>query len=310
MYLQSLDFLVNPMYRLPVIMMSVVLIAGCGHLKNSDFLSRTGDALRKIGQTTPTANLDQEIKPLFDQPYIDPLTEYLQRYADDPDRTTQLRQVRQERERRCAAVARRYNADEITETGLALYRRGYNFSCPQNVAAYEARLETLQETSKPLRQPASTPLGDDSDVRNQEVTESDEILKNTEMPSADDAQAGTVSRQLNDCYLLTRIRNFSGALEACRGPAEDGITGAQTSMAQIQKALGNHESAYRWARQAAPESGQAAYLLGDIYAQGLGVAQDKSTAAKWFNTAIELGYAEAESALDDLASASSDANAH
>lgn len=280
------------MYRLLVIIMSAVLIAGCGNLKTSDFLSRTGDALSKIGQRPPTADLDQEIKPLFDQPYIDPLTEYLQRYADDPARTAHLGQVRGERERRCAAVAGRYNTDEITAPSLALYRRGYGFSCPQDVAAYEARLEAMQQASKPARQPASELLSDDSEVHD------------------DKAQKVAVSGQLNDCYLLTRIRNFSGALKACLGPAEAGVAGAQASMAQIQNALGNHESAYRWARQAAPESGQGAYLLGEMYAQGLGVAQDKDAAAEWFRTAIGLGYAGAEIALNNLVSATAGANAN
>lgn len=275
-------------------MMSAVLIAGCGNLKTSDFLSRTGDALSKIGQRAPAADLDQEIKPLFDQPYIDPLTEYLQRYGADSARTAQLGQVRAERERRCAAVARRYNTSGITETGLASYRRGYSFSCPQDVAAYEARLEAMQPqpAPKPVLQPVSEPPSDDSEVHD------------------DDTQKVAVSPQLNDCYLLTRIRNFSDALKACRGPAEDGAAGAQASMAQIQSALGNHESAYRWAWQAAPESGQGAYLLGEMYAQGLGVAQDKDAAAKWFRTAIGLGYVGAENALDNLASATEGANAN
>ncbi|MBQ0832799.1 MULTISPECIES: SEL1-like repeat protein [unclassified Marinobacter] len=280
------------MHRLLVIMMSAVLIAGCGNLKTSDFLSRTGDALSKIGQKAPAAGPDQEIKPLFDQPYIDPLTEYLQRYARDPARTTQLEQVSQERERRCGAVARRYNTDEITAAGLASYRRGYSFSCAQDVAAYEARLEAMPPAPKPSQQPFNALLSDNTEVRDGE------------------AKKAAVSRQLNDCYLLTRIRNFSDALIACRGPAEDGAAGAQANMAQIQYALGNHESAYRWAQMAVPESGQAAYLLGEIYAQGLGVAQDKNAAAKWFRTAAGLGHAGAENALNNLVSSPEGASAN
>jgi len=266
---------VNLMYRLLVIIIGGLLIAGCGSLKTSDVLSRTGDALSKIGQKSPTDDGDQEIKPLFDQPYIDPLTEYLQRYAEDPSRSAQLGQVRQERERRCAAVARRYDMDEITEASLVLYRRGYSFSCPQDVAAYEVRLEAMQQASIPAPPPNSESL----------------------------------SRQLNNCYLLTQIRNFSGALDTCRGPAEAGAVGAQVRMAQIQNALGNHESAYRWAQQAAPESGEAANLLGEMYAQGLGVAQDKAAAAKWFRTAAGLGHVGAKNTLDNLVSASAGDNA-
>ena len=82
-----LNLLVSSMYRLLVIMMSAVLIAGCGNLTTSDVLSRTGDALSKIGQRDSAADFDQEIQALFEQPYIDPLTEYLQRYADDTARS-------------------------------------------------------------------------------------------------------------------------------------------------------------------------------------------------------------------------------
>jgi len=290
-------------------MMCAVLTAGCSSLKNSDFLSRTGDALSKIGQRSSTASLDQEIQPLFDQPYIDPLTEYLQQYADDPARTALLGQVRQERELRCAVTARRYNSDEITKTGLTLYRRGYNFSCSQDVAAYEARLEAMQQSPKPARQSAGEPVNDGREVRDAERAELERHVDSTRTYAADDARKvvvtpkAAVSPQLNDCYLLTRIRNFSSALKACRGLADDGVLGAQASMAQIESALGNHESAFSWALKAAPESGQAANLLGEIYVQGLGVAQDKNAAKKWFRTAVELGHAGAKIALGNLMSA-------
>ena len=297
------------MYRLLSIILGAVLITGCGSLKTSDFLSRTGDALSKIGQKSHTVvGLDHEINPLFEQPYIDPLTEYLQRYAGDPKRAAQLGQVRQERERRCAAVARRYNMDGISETGLALYRRGYSFSCPQDVAAYEARLEALQQASAPARQSGDESLNKAKAVRADEMVGSAPKAKNTESNSANEAEKVAKTHQLNNCYLLTQIRNFSGALNACRGPAEAGAAGAQVRMAQIQKALGNHESAYRWARQAAPESAEAANLLGEMYAKGLGVAQDKAEAANWFRTAAGLGHAGAQNTLDNLASDSAGDN--
>ncbi|MDO6442834.1 tetratricopeptide repeat protein [Marinobacter sp. 2_MG-2023] len=292
------------MYRLFVIMMSAVLLGGCGNLKTAEVLSRTGDALVKIGQKTPASGLDQEVRPLFEQPYIDPLTEYLRRHEGDSTKTAQLDQVRQERERRCAAVALRYNKDEISETGLALYRRGYGFSCPQDVAAYEARLEAMQHPPKSVQKAVSANPGA-SDLEGVGSGAHDDATAEPELK----AETVTESRELNDCYLLTRIRNFSGALEACRGPAEAGVAGAQASMAQIHSALGHHEQAYQWAIQAATESGQAAYLLGEMYAHGHGVAQDKAAAIKWFKVAAELGQAEAQKALDDLASAAAGTNA-
>lgn len=271
-------------------------MAGCGHLTKSDFLSRTADVFGKAGQETPAGRYGQEVQPLFDQPYIDPLTEYLQQHEGDPERKAQLEHVRVERERRCAVVAHRYNTDEISETGLALYRRGYSFSCPADVAAYKARLDALETSPEPARKPVKSRSA---------LAASETVQSEGDTRPAADRQKGTVSRQLNDCYLLTRIRNFSAALDACRGPAEDGVTGAQVNMARIQKALGNHEASYRWAREAAPVSGQAAYLLGDMYANGRGVAQDKDAATQWFNTAIELGYTEARSARDNIAAADS-----
>lgn len=298
------------MYRLLVVMMSAVLVTGCSSQATSDFLSRTGDALSKIGEKTPTVDHDGELQPLFEQPYIDPLTEYLQNHSGDQSREAQLTEVREERDRRCAEVARRYNTDEITETGLALYRRGYSFSCPQDVAAYEARLEALQADTD-TNQPTTDQVAERAaQASKQSVQAPDEPRSATKAPMTNEAQATTVSRQLNDCYLLTRIRNFSGALEACRGPADDGVTGAQINMAKIEKALGNHDSAYRWAKRAAPKSGQAAYLLGDMYANGLGVEQDSRTAAKWFTTAVDLGYPEARRALEDLTSVTTDANGY
>ncbi|BES73900.1 hypothetical protein RE428_49180 (plasmid) [Marinobacter nanhaiticus D15-8W] len=285
-------------------------MVGCGHIKTNDFLGRTGHTLSKVDEKTPSAHLDEEIESLFDQPYIDPLTAYLHRHADDPARAALLKQVRRERERRCAAVARRYNTDKISETGLALFRRGYSYSCPQHVAAYEAKLDTL----KPQAPKTTAPLvgesgGDDGRPPDAEVTELDRHGEQTPAHAADEAQKQAAARQLNDCYLLTRIRNFSDALEACRGPAEAGVAGAQASIAQIQSTLGHHESAYRWARKAATESGQAAFLLGEMYARGLGVAKDMATAAQWFRAALELGHAEAENALHGLNSGTMGANA-
>lgn len=294
------------MYRLLIIMMSVVLVTGCEHLKKNDFLNRTGEALSKIGQGTSRGSFDQEVEPLFDQPYIDPLTEYLLKYGDDPSRKAQLEQVRQERERRCSAVALRYKTDEISEAGLALYRRGYNFSCPEDVAAYEARLTAMQQKPDASKQPGREPVNAVSDADNAGLAGPIQKADPMETHVADEIQKVVVSRQLNDCYLLTRIRNFSAALETCRGPAEKGAVGAQANMAQIQSALGHHESAYHWASQAAPESGEAANLLGKMYAQGLGVEQDKDTAEKWLRTAVELGHNEAQNTLDKLNSATVD----
>jgi len=310
---------VTPMYRLFVILTCATLFAGCAGLETNNFLSRTGEALGRIGQKTTTADAEKKVRPLFDQPYIDPLTEYIQRYSDDPARADRLEQVKQERDRRCAEVARRYNTDDITRTGLALYRRGYSFSCPEDVAAYEAKLEAKPSAevqnrslnSKPVVSDPAPPVSDGARQPADASRRSGEPLPEeglAEPASAGESQNEAVSRQLNECFLLTRIRNYSAALEACHGPAEDGAIGAQSNMAQIQSALGNHESAYQWARKAAPASAQAANLLGEMYAHGRGVTEENAKAVKWFRTAAELGHAGAQDALDNLDSATADTN--
>lgn len=314
------------MYRLLVITICAALFSGCASLENSEFLARAGDALSKIGQKTPEAGSelepDQEVAALFEQPYIDPLTDYLKLYAGDADRAAQLERVREERERRCDAVDRRYNSDEITQSGLALYRRGYGYSCPANVAAYAAKLDAVQsepEQGKP--DPVPEAVATEAEPQTRDGTEKpandpgntvDSVNTTAQAQSqpqpADGAKPAAESGALSECYLLTRIRNFSAALRACQGPADNGAVGAQANMAQIHSALGNHESAHEWAHKAAPESAQAAHLLGEMYAQGRGVEQDRGTAVKWFSTAAELGHAGARDALDNIDSATAGAN--
>ena len=210
-----------------------------------------------------------EMQQLFAQPYIDPLTRYLRRYSKDAARSPQLSQIRQERDRRCAAVAERYASAPLTATALEKYRAGYSFSCPADVEDYAGRLRSQVEDSSSSAE---------SETGAQQV-------------------ARIPTQQLNDCYLLTEIRNFSEALKACRVPAEAGDLQAQSNMAQIAHAFQDHAVAYRWARQAAPDSPDAAFLLGQLYAEGDGVEQDAQAAETWYAKAARQGHAGAKAAL-------------
>lgn len=301
------------MYRWPAILLFLALLSGCAQLKGSEFFARTGEALSRIGESTPSRDLSAqdlsaEVDALFEQPYIDPLTEYLHQHANDASRETQLQRVEIERERRCDVVARRYNSDEISKTNLALYRRGYSFSCPEDVAAYAARLESMGARPAPPQPTRNTPAVEEPKVKSNDVLADESDGKDLPAQETMVESDSVDPAQLNECYLLTRIRNFSGALKACLGPADAGVTGAQVSMARIQSALGQHEAAFGWATKAAPESGQAAYLLGTMYADGLGTAQDIEAARKWFRTATELGHREAAFALERLRTENRDGN--
>ena len=100
---------------------------------------------------------------------------------------------------------------------------------------------------------------------------------------------GKLAQQLNDCYLLTTIRNYSEARAACQAPAQQGDRRAQSNMALISRALGQYAAALDWAQQAAPGSADAAYLLGELYERGQGVEASDQRALSWYLQAAEQG---------------------
>lgn len=280
------------MYLRFVILMVALTLTGCGSLQKNS-LAETSDALlERATQAMLRIGLRQgpdyraELAELFGQPYIDPLTRYLEDHADDNSRQPVLVEVRRERELRCQAVAKRYLGDPISAGALARYKGGYSFSCPDGVQAYAARLERLEaeETARAERA-----------AREAEAARVEE-------PQAEPANVFS-ERQLNDCYVLTEIRNLNKALKACQGPAEAGDVQSQTNMAHISHVFQDHAQAYQWAREAAPKSDEAAYLLGKLYEAGLGVAQNPERAAFWYGKAAERGHSGARTALDQRTAA-------
>ncbi|WP_166255811.1 tetratricopeptide repeat protein [Marinobacter salicampi] len=176
--------------------------------------------------------------------------------------------MRRERDRRCAIVSERFNGRALTSETLASYRAGYAFSCPKEVDRFGQRLADQQS---PAMEKAAT-----------------------EPPTV---VSSRLSKALNDCYLLTRIRNFSDALQACRGPAEDGDQRAQVNMALISHSLEDYSQAQKWARESAPDSPEAAFLLGRMYLGGQGVERDNESAQRWFAQAAQQGHPEAKAML-------------
>ena len=127
------------------------------------------------------------------------------------------------------------------------------------------------------------------------------VEKQTDAAAHDDSASGSQqpdSQALSDCYLLTSIRNYSAAREACRQPAEQGDVKSQANMALIAHTFEDYDSAYEWARKAAPDSGDASYLLGRMYASGRGVEQNSDQAVYWYNKAAGQGHKDARAALD------------
>lgn len=299
------------MYQLIVILIVATLLSGCESLQRERFVKasnelwgRAGAAFKGIGQQPEPApapatqnDFSSELDPLFEQPYIDPLTRYLNRYDDDDPRSDVLTKVRRERDKRCSVIADQYSAKPLSQEALNLYRVGYLFSCPQDVDAYAQRLDKFQveERKKEMRT---------ADPGNVSGAGADTSATDSAKSTSDDTSTVGVtesppSQQLSDCYLLTEIRNFSGALKACSEPAEAGDVQAQTNMAVIAHSLRDYATAYQWALRAARESGEASYLLGQMYNTGNGVTQNQEEANKWYTSAAEQGHAKAQAALEE-----------
>lgn len=289
------------MYRWLVTLLGAVLVSGCANLQNQDFLAsssdffdRAGKALGKIGEPTAKMNRDAEVQALFDQPYIDPLTKYLNQFEGDDSRVEQLARVQAEREHRCDVIFERYTAKPPTEHRVARYRAGYNFSCADDVDSYALMLKKRQQE----QQAQAEALAAAQAKKSESVDVAAEEGEASQQSEPREPAAPAISQELNDCFLLTAIRNFSGAVDACRQPAEHGNVQAQTNMAAIAYALKDYKGALEWAKRAAPDSGDAANLLGKMYAEGQGVSKDPKVARQWYQQAASLGHAGAQATLD------------
>lgn len=287
------------MKRILVTVLASAVLAGCSSTQEMSFREasshlweRTSSALNRIGEPAPkqrsapvivqtngsAADYDAELDALFEQQYIDPLTDYLTTYANDEDRAGYLGVVREERDWRCSVIAARYANREPTRANLQRYRAGYQYSCPEKVSAFARRVAA-----------APAPRSDDTTATTQQA----------QSPGpAPPTPAPLMTEQLSECYLLTRISNFSAARKACRAPAEAGDTRSQANMAEIARTFENYQEALEWAQRAADESADAAYLLAVLYQKGHGVDQDRDTALKWYARAAALGHPDASSAVE------------
>ncbi|AFJ02736.1 Sel1 domain protein repeat-containing protein [Methylophaga frappieri] len=219
----------------------------------------------------------QTVRDLFAQDYIDPLTQYLKTHADQTNLSASIKLVKAERDRRCQVIAKEYDNRPVTAESVARYQSGYQFSCPAEVSAYAARLE---------------PTDQDSTVANESESLSSENNATT---------SSTPSAELEKCYLLTSIKNYSAAIKTCEPLAAAGDTAAQYQMAKILNALYRYDEAISWAEKAAPASADSSFLLATLYARGQGTSQDLNKANYWYQKAAESGHPEAIKLLEKKA---------
>ncbi|WP_299236262.1 hypothetical protein [uncultured Halomonas sp.] len=247
-------------YSFSVIVLSGLILAGCSTLPDGDRVaSSTGDWLTRSGEAISAqsrrlaewfgrdeasddeairSELLEERQALLDEPYIDPLTRYLETHAEDPRYAEVLTELSRERDRRCAAIADKYAERPASRENLALYRRGYLYSCPAEVNAFYARVrqeEARRPVARPRPERASDPETDDVPL-----AEHDEQV-----------EEALGRRKSNDCYLLFTIRNLGEAKEVCRTPAEEGDARAQRHMGSMAELEDQLEEAMRWYRRAA-----------------------------------------------------------
>lgn len=259
------------MYRL-LFCLVILSVAGCGITDGQRLFYK------------PVDPFETERQALFDQPYIDPLTNYLIEHQSDPARAPVRRQIRQERDLRCQAVAREYANEPAIRAVLERYNLGYGYSCPEDVAEFAKRVNQHRARHKNVAEPAQP--------------EPPEQTMPTEVAASEIDEPQIPDQLLSDCYLLTNIRNYSTARKACRETADQGDLRSQVNMARIAFVLEEYSEALEWAQKAAPESGEAALLLGYMYARGKGVGQDMDKAEHWFNESAKLGNTDAQAAID------------
>lgn len=259
------------MYR-PFLCFVMLLLAGCAITDSEYLLQKSADSF------------DAERQAVLDQPYIDPLTSYLIEHQGDPARASVLQEIRQERDFRCQTVAREYADEPPIRAVLERYNLSYGYSCPEQVAEFEKRIIQQRARQKSVPDPVQPPAPE-------QITPIETVDTSTNAPQIPD-------QVLSDCYLLTSIRNYSTARKACRGPADQGDLRSQVNMARIAFVMENYNDALKWAQKAAPASGEAALLLGYMYARGKGVGENRDQAVHWFNKSAKLGNKDAQAALD------------
>lgn len=194
----------------------------------------SGCAFQAERSPTDTENQATEadkaaVQALFDQPYIDPLTRFLKQPEGQQLPQDLQDKVRAERARRCQVVAQEYAQRPLTAQSLARYRAGYQYSCPDDVDAFAERLKAQSTDSN---QAAETASGQSAEASDEPDATAETQTQQTTSTASVEADAIS-SQQLNDCFLLTQIRNFSDALEACQEPAEKGNFKAQRNMAMM-----------------------------------------------------------------------------
>lgn len=294
------------------LLLFVPLVSGCESLRpgalleqSGEWLQRSGEILQDFGKESAASEENPSLKTLFAQPYIDPLTRYLEKNRTNAAQQADWQSVQAERDRRCSVVAKRFEQIAVSESSVDRFRRGYAYSCPTEVAAYAARLSALQ--AQALANATNANHADSADSANKaEKTAATQTATLGELPKSsasakplqsemtlDASKTQQAGSQASECYLLTSIKNYREALKACEPPAEQGDARAQTSMAHIYYLFKQYNQAFRWASLAGKNSAESSFLLAQMHERGQGTRTDRPSALRWYEAAEKLGHPQA-----------------
>lgn len=244
--------------RIVPVLLLMGCVAGCAALPDRWRPGETGGG---------DDGLSAEVEHLLDQPFIDPLTRFLEQHLSQAD-TRSYQKIARERDSRCRAIGTRYARQAATAQTLRSLRNGYQYSCPTQVEAFARRVPSTPASDAPADlRPAAPPP--------------------TSRPP--------LPPEASDCYLLFTIRNYQRALPACSAAARAGDGQSQHHLASLLRHNRALTDALYWAEQSAAKGyppGQL--LLAEFYQRGHGAPGDTDRALGLIEAAANQGLAEAQ----------------
>ena len=284
--------------RIMLVAAAAVTLPGCAAIRDNEpwarssaFFTQSGELIaaqtRRLAhfvggrnESKDDALLQAELDQLFAQPYIDPLTLYLEEHSADDRRARQLPLVAQKRDERCAAIAQIYAGREASQANLLRMQRGYLMSCPEDVRDFAAR---VQQSSAAQTAAASDAPQTATGPAPEPAADPDKAL-----------EEALARRRNSNCYLLFTIKNYTQAYEACGPIAASEDARAQHHMASLERTRGNYGPAFSWAERSASQHYPPGQLiLGELYQAGQGTRQDQAKGLELMQQAADSGLTEA-----------------
>ncbi len=96
--------------------------------------------LAKIKMAQHQTESEQEIQHLLNQPYLDPLTKYIEKHRLNKAKAPYVKKIKAERDRRCNDIDQRYRNMKKSYATFMKLKKGYGYSCPLVISGFADRL--------------------------------------------------------------------------------------------------------------------------------------------------------------------------